>query len=648
VGIRNNIMSNLLKSKIFLGLMIVVFAFAGFASFSKAATVDCSTYQFTQTLKLKSTGDAVTCLQTRLGLASPTGYFGTKTKGLVVAYQKANGISQTGTVGQKTREALNAAPVPTPTPTPTPSEALCPNGMTLASNCTTAPSVTPTEGLCPNGNTLASNCATAPGTVISSTGEGSITFDYNPIPANNTVVKKGQNDQAGVAFKLKATGSDMKVNRLWLDVNQRLWLYASNAKLMDGSTVVKTVPLTASAFTEVTTGSLWQLQFNGLNVVVPVGATKVLTINFDRPELTSASGTVTVQTTTSIRAVDGANLSNPYTPGATRGINFQAATASVGTLTASLNANSPIDMSIAGLSSTAGVLTPVKLMDFDLKAQDGAINATAITATLAATSGTLADEVASIELRDASGTVLSSVSGGSPVTFSDLSIDIAQDATSTLSIWAQMNPVIGATTGSGLTTKGAGINAVVTGVTATSGPSFTSASISPTVTGYKMYMYKYAPTIKLETSLLAATQADESTSTTVYKSGNYTLAFTVTAPTGSDIYVDTAGTIAQVASGATTAGFSKTTDSFGGTLATTATVSGTSSVTSSGYEKVIAGTSRTWTVNGYIPHGTAAGYVGMHVNGIKWTDTDNTTTPTPVQQTWGLTDFKTATVRVTL
>ncbi|MFA6324780.1 MAG: immunoglobulin-like domain-containing protein [Candidatus Paceibacterota bacterium] len=40
-------------------------------------------------------------------------------------------------------------------------ETLCPNGMTLASNCTVAPVVV-TETLCPNGMTLVSNCTVAP------------------------------------------------------------------------------------------------------------------------------------------------------------------------------------------------------------------------------------------------------------------------------------------------------------------------------------------------------------------------------------------------------------------------------------------------------------------------------------------------------
>ena len=77
---------------------------------------------FTTNLSLGSTGANVTALQQSLiasGYSLPsgaTGYFGAQTQAAVIAYQKAHGIAQVGTVGPQTRASLNsnsAAATPT-------------------------------------------------------------------------------------------------------------------------------------------------------------------------------------------------------------------------------------------------------------------------------------------------------------------------------------------------------------------------------------------------------------------------------------------------------------------------------------------------------------------------------------------------------
>jgi hypothetical protein len=316
-----------------------------------------------------------------------------------------------------------------------------------------------------------------------------------------------------------------------------------------------------------------------------------------------------------------------------------------GTLTSTLSASSPATQSVSGLSTTAGVLTQVKLMDFNLHGQDSAINVTQIVLnSVTASIGTLTDEVASIELRDGIN-VLSSVTGTATATFSSLNIDISQGTTKTLSIWVQMNPI---GTGAGYTTKGAGITATLdsSAIVATDASSNTITVASEDVTSGTQYMFQYAPTLTL--GAISAVQADESTSSTVQKGANYSIAFTVTAPSGSDIYVDTASIATVVAYTATTAGTSPIYASIGGTLVTSSTVSGVSSkgTVAITYDKVAAGTSRTFTITGYIPHGIGPGYQGMHISGIVWTSSDvvaGTTT-----QLWGLSNFHTASVYVTL
>ena len=614
----------MLKNKLFAVAVAALVMFG--ATFASAATL----------YKVGSPkSDEVKTIQTVVGVTAD-GVFGKMTKAAVQAWQASHGLTADGVVGPLTWAAMTSSSSSTTTVAGCGAGALF-NSMTGAP-CTTTSSL---PAGCVAGalfsSTTGQSCTAAPSSTVSSTGEGSLTVTYDAVPADNLAVKHGEN-KAVMALKLKATGSDMKVSRVWLDINKRIWLSADSASILDGSTVLATLPLNSSTVIETTVGSNWQMQFNGLSVVVPEGTTKILTLTVNRPTLTSANDSVTVASTSSVRAVDGAGISTAYTMGA-RTINLSdSAAAAVGTLTATLNSNSPATQSVAGLSATAGTLTAVKLMDFDLKSKDGPINVSAIAGTVASSgSVTLSNEISSLELRDGS-SILASVSGGATFSFTSLNIDIAQDTTKTLSIYAQMNPV--GTPGAGYTTKGDGISAVVTTVTATSGPTFADKSLaSQTVTSNTQYMYRYAPTLTL--GAVSAVQADESTSTTVYKGANYSIAFTVTAPAGSDIYVDTPATLAAIA---------KTTASYGGTLSASSAVSGVSSKGASytAADKVAAGTSRTFTFTGYVPHGTASGFVGMKVVSVKWTDTDNATTPAPVVQTWGLSDFHTADVYVTI
>lgn len=121
-------MSNLLKSKFVLGFVAVAIVFAG-VSFANAA--DCSLG--TTTLKYGQRSEAVKCLQTSLNVTPATGYFGKLTLAAVKAFQANKMLTADGLVGKATK-----AVIVTGGTTPTPGD-LCPNGMTLASNCTVLP-----------------------------------------------------------------------------------------------------------------------------------------------------------------------------------------------------------------------------------------------------------------------------------------------------------------------------------------------------------------------------------------------------------------------------------------------------------------------------------------------------------------------------
>jgi len=483
--------------------------------------------------------------------------------------------------------------------------------------------------LCPNGMTLASNCTLLPGGTVSQSGEGSIAVTYNPTPANSLAINKGEEKEA-FGIKIKATGADMNVNRVWVNltagtISPRIWLAADKATLLDGSTVLSEIMLSSSTVTEVTAGSEYQLQFNGLNVNVPKDATKVLSVKISRPTLTSNSGTILIAANdVSVRAIDSAGLSEAYTIAATRTLNLANVTGATGTLTATLASSSPDAQSVSGLSTTSGVTTAVKLMDVSLKATDGPINITALSGTITPTGCTSAECLSSVELRDGSA-VLDSVAGANTFAFSDLSIDIAEGATKVLSIYGLVNPI------SATLVAGESVIAAVTAVTATTGTDFTSASITPTVTGNAQYFFQYAPSIAFVSASADNTGVDN-------KDGTYSLAFSVTAPAGSDIYVD--------ADGATLTAVAKTAAK-GGTLASSITSSTTTKgAVATGFHKVVAGSKTTFTVTGYVPAGGTAGFTGMKAVNVTWTATDHATSPTPITQTWGLDDIKTGEVYV--
>ncbi len=97
-------MSNLLKSKFLLGVMVAVAMFAVVGAVApKQAAAACS---ITTTLRVGSRGAEVACLQTALdnGLAAD-GVFGPKTKAKVVAWQASVGLVADGIFGAKSRAA---------------------------------------------------------------------------------------------------------------------------------------------------------------------------------------------------------------------------------------------------------------------------------------------------------------------------------------------------------------------------------------------------------------------------------------------------------------------------------------------------------------------------------------------------------------
>src|SRR3989338_6467336 len=96
-------MSNVLKSKILLGTMIVAAAFVG--AMMLAQTADAA-YMHTVTLRQGSSGAQVMALQTTLGGLAVDGNFGPMTKAAVMAYHASRGLVADGVVGPLTGASL--------------------------------------------------------------------------------------------------------------------------------------------------------------------------------------------------------------------------------------------------------------------------------------------------------------------------------------------------------------------------------------------------------------------------------------------------------------------------------------------------------------------------------------------------------------
>lgn len=283
----------------------LVFAFV----FAAASTA--SAYTHMGTLKMGSTGSQVMELQKALNakgfVVSTTGagsvgmestYFGAKTKTAVMAFQSANMLTADGVVGAMTGAKLASAVV---VPGPGSSTgSLCPNGMTLASNCTMAPgSTTPTTPTGPLAGTY-----------------GSIN-DVNELSQySSEEVGEGQNDVKIVGFEVEATNDgDIAIKSAKLSFtitnasgSDNLDDYIDGASIWMGSTKVGSAD--ANDFSEGSSG-VWTKTVTLSNPVVKSDDTEKFYVtvdasnSFDSDDIDSEVFTADVD---NLRFVDGSGV----------------------------------------------------------------------------------------------------------------------------------------------------------------------------------------------------------------------------------------------------------------------------------------------------------------------------------------------------
>ncbi|KKT01068.1 MAG: Cell wall lytic activity [Candidatus Nomurabacteria bacterium GW2011_GWF2_43_8] len=213
-------MSNLLKSKFLLGVLVVtVLVVGGVAFLADTASADCT---ITSTLRAGSTGTEVQCLQSIVG-ASADGKFGPMTQAAVMAWQSGHGLVADGVVGPLTRAAMMGAPTGN---FPAGCTSAAGYSSTTGVKCDSGPSTglpagcSSTAGYSPLTGAKCDSSTPAPSGALEG-GAGSITVD-GLSDFSGEEVGEGQDDVEVLTFEVEADDeSDVDVTSIKVELNQQ-------------------------------------------------------------------------------------------------------------------------------------------------------------------------------------------------------------------------------------------------------------------------------------------------------------------------------------------------------------------------------------------------------------------------------------------
>lgn len=636
--IKTIIMLNFFKTKTFkVGSLVVAFALA------LALTASAMTFSG-PTLRVGSKGGEVAQLQTLVG-ATADGSFGPMTKAAVMAWQASNGLTADGVFGPKSMAVANGGSSMSGG-----SGALCPNGMTLASNCTTAPGSS-SETLCPNGMTLASNCMTAPtggSTGVLTGGAGSLVTTTPTVLSqyNNEDVGEGQKDVVVAGWEIEADDSSdlsLTVARVTLTGTSNTGSktaskYFTEVSVMLDGTEVATADI--DDFSKSSSG-VYSKSINLSNAIVKAGSKAKITIAISAAsaiDSTDLSGDAWTVDLDSLRYMDGTGaILNDTLAIAAVSMDFKSFSSASGT---SLKISTASDNPKAGLVevSSTGSTNDVVLLSGKLKLEgDSDVMLESFPVTFGAVTSNMNVIAENVTLKlgsqEFSETVSSIAAGATAsITFDDLDFDIEAGETVNFQVLVDVADIDDFTAGASLTASVTATNRAAMEVENEEGDQLTAGERSGTAGGESQEFRENG--IKIE---LVSTDAVKSANDTDnLDTGTFTIKFKITA-FGDDIYV------ASVAS-PDGAGANAYTLDYNGTATTTdqsaVLVNDTDSdLTSGGTYLIQEGESEVFTMT-VLRNGSATdGLYRVSLTNIKW-DTDDDSTPDQTYST-NLDSFKT-------
>ena len=419
---------------------------------------------------------------------SETTYFGALTLAAVKAFQAKHGIITTGYVGPLTRGQLNALYCTPTTPT-------------------TAPGETTT-------------------TTLGAGTEGSLTVTQNPLPGSGTVTLYGGNVNKEIsAYKIKATGSDVRVKRIILQFGIATpsdfpWRDISTISIWDGSTLLREIAATAANFVEVTFGTTYTLQLDGLDVLVAKDTEKVLSVKATALAVPQYAGNITVLIPANgVRGVDSLGL-NVYNATALTAHTFAAAAAQAPTITTTAAIDSPVAGNFNGSLSE---ITRVEVMKINLKVEAVDMTFKGGTFTVDTNDNSV---LQAVELYDGS-TLLASAATTTTgtLTWSTFTLPVSADTTKVLTVKAVITAAPDAGSAIAVSLPNAGLTGIDNNGTA--------RNSSGAITGNTLTVYTASPVFALAS---ASSLRSDSSTTTVNNVGDFTIGISITA-NGGDIYI---------------------------------------------------------------------------------------------------------------
>ena len=413
----------------------------GIAVLALATVAGAQGYAFNTNLTVGSRGTDVSTLQTWLianGYSIPSvqsgaaakGYFGSQTKTAVMQFQAAKGLPSTGFVGPLTRGVLNAGGVSV-----TVGGSTCPAGYT----CTVT---SPVAVTCPVGFT----CTANPGTTGTVTGApmgittpgvaGTLAVSLQSTPSNGTTLSKGQSADVA-AYKVQAGASDMQITSIQIDFSNRMWLYAGDIKISDGSTVVaEKSGLTSNDFTELTVGSDYRLTLPVSGYVVPRATTKYLTVNVSMlPVSDRSSGTISISNAI-VRSVDGTGVTDTETYNTTART-FSYTGSNNGSVVVTVDSASPLQGVVQ--ISTANQTDMVPLAVYDVKSQNISTTLRSLTLVPHTNGPGVTQLFGDIKIKAAGLTYSADSISSTSVAFTNLQIPLAADTYVPLTVYGKIN-----------------------------------------------------------------------------------------------------------------------------------------------------------------------------------------------------------------